>query len=191
MTNKRNIGYDETKKMLNTLRHLNETLSKKKIIKEQSDEDDHSWEDESWQWTKDEEMGDKTPEMSQNLKNDLIVINDVEVKLISVDNVDMKLTDEQKTSISTTIDNFKQQVTNLVEFDPGMTVSMDQVRLDGTITDLDYRFTVVAGKDSGLYIVSDMTEITPEFIDSLTKFNKFYQTFVDAMNNIIEQRKNN
>lgn len=170
MTNKRNLSYDETKKMLNTLRNFNKHTSSSTTIREQEE---------------------KTPEMSQNLKNDLIVINDVEVKLLSSDNMDMKLTDEQKTSISTVIDNFKQQVTNLVEFDPGMTVSMEQVRLDGIVTDLDFRFTIVAGKDTGLYVVCDMTEITPELIDMFGKFNTFYQMFVDAMNNLITQRKNN
>lgn len=166
----KHIGYDETKKMLNTLRNLNVNKTFTRTIKEQ------------------EEV---TPEMSKNLKNDLTVINDVEVKLLSVDNLDMKLTDEQKISISNVIDNFRQQVTNLVDFEPGITVSMDQIRLDGMVNDLDFRFTLVAGKDSGLYIVCNMTEITTELIEMLTKLNKFYQVFVDAMNNLITQRKNN
>lgn len=170
MTNKKNIGYDETKKMLNTLRNFNKSNTSSYTIREQEE---------------------KTPEMNQNLKNDLIVINDVEVKLVSVDNMDMKLSDEQKTSISTLIDNFKQQVTNLVEFDPGMTIGMDQVRLDGFISDLDFKFTLVAGNDSGLYVICEMTQVTPELIEMFTKFNKFYQTYIDAMNNLIAQRKNN
>lgn len=169
MKNSKYIGYDETKKMLNVLRNFKQNMPSK-TIKEQEE---------------------RTPEMSENPNSDFIVINDVEVTISSTDEMDMKLTDEQKTSISNLIDNFRQQVTNLVEFDPGMTIAMDQVRLDGIITDFEFRFTLVAGKDPGLYVVCDMTEVNTELLDILTKFNKFYQTYVDAMNNVIAQRKNN
>lgn len=170
MQNNKSIGYDETKKMLNTLRKLSENIKSTHTIREQQE---------------------VNPEATQNMKNDFIVINDVDVKLLSSDNMDMKLTDEQKTSISNIIDTFRQQVSELVEFDPGMSITMDQIRLDGTISDFDFRFTLVAGKDNGLYVVCDMTEITPELIDVFTKFNKFYQSYTDAMNNLIVQRKNN
>jgi hypothetical protein len=66
-------GYDETKKMLNTLRKLNESISASKILREQEE-----------------------PTQSSNLQNDILVINDVEVKLMSSDTVDMKLMDNQK-----------------------------------------------------------------------------------------------
>ena len=170
MQNNKSIGYDDTKKMLNTLRKLNENIKSTQTIREQQE---------------------VNPEVTQNMKNDLVVINDVEVKMSSSDNMDMKLTDEQKTSISNIIDAFRQQVSELVDFEPGMTVGMDQVRLDGEISDFDFRFTLVAGKDAGLYVVCEMTEVTPELIDILTKFNKFYQSYTDAMNNLIVQRKNN
>lgn len=170
MKNNTSIGYDETKKMLNTLRKLSENVKSTQTIREQ------------------QEMN---PEVTQNKKNDLVVINDVEVKLLSADNMDMTLTEEQKTAISNIIDAFRQQVSELVDFDPGMTVDTEQIRLDGIISDFDFRFTLVAGKDTGLYVICDMTEITPELIDILTKFNKFYQSYIDAMNNLITQRKNN
>jgi len=170
MKNNKHIGYDETKKMLNTLRKLSENLKSTHTIREQQE---------------------INPDATQNMKNDLIVINDVDVKMISSDNMDMKLSDEQKTSISNIIDAFRQQVSQLVEFDPGMSITTDQVRLDGKITDLDFRFTLVAGKEAGLYIVSDMTEVTSELIDILSKFNKFYQSYIEPMNKLITDRKNN
>lgn len=183
---KQYMGYDDTKKMLNKIRSLNESISQKKIMKEQ-DDDGHSWEDESWQWTKDE----MTPEMSENPKNDIVVINDVDVNISSTDDADMELSEEQKNAISGLIDNFRQQVTNLVNFDPGLTISMDQIRLDGVIDDFDFKFTCVAGKDTGLYVICNMTEVTPELIDLLSKFSKFHQSYIDTMNNVISQRKNN
>ena len=103
----------------------------------------------------------------------------------------MKLTDEQKTSISNMIDSFKQQVTNLVDFTPGLTINTEQIRLDGHVTDLDFKFTLVSGQESGLYIISNMTLVNQNLIDSLGKFNKFYLTYVDLMNKLIDERKNN
>ena len=170
MQNNKSIGYDQTKKMLNTLRKLNEDTKSKSIIREQ------------------QEM---KPEVTQNIKNDIIVINNVDVKLNSSDNLDLKLTEEQKTAISNIIDAFKQQVSDLAEFEPGMSVNRDQIRLDGVISNLDIKFTVVAGKEAGPYINCDMTEITEELVQLLTKFQKFYLIYTDAMNNLINERKNN
>lgn len=176
MDKKRTVSYDDTKKMLNTLRRLNESVTSTKVISEQNFN-----------------IGNKTPEekSSQNVKNDITVINDVNVKLQSSDQMDMTLNDEQKTSISNMIDTFKQQVSDIADLNPGMVISRDQIRLDGYIPDLDFRFTLVAGQTPGLYVITNMTKMTPELIDCFTKFNRFSQTFTDSMNNIITQRKNN
>lgn len=165
----KNFGYDETKKMLNSLRKLNENIKSSKTITEQ----------------------EETPEMSKNMKDDITVINNVDVKLLSTDSMDMKLTEEQKVEISKVIDLFKQQVFDLTNFDPGMVVGMDQIRLDGAIDQFDVKFTLVTGKDAGVYVICDMTEVTPEFLDFLTKLSKFYQSFSDSMNNLIGERQNN
>ena len=159
--------------MLNVLRKLNEdTLQNKKVIIEQE--------------TPNPQMGS-----TKEVNDDFIVINDVEVKLLSTDQMDMKLSEEQKNLISNIIDSFRQQVSELTEFDPGMVVNTDQIRLDGSISELDINFVLIAGQDFGTYINADMLKLTPEVIIMITKLDKFYQNFVDAMNNIITQRKNN
>lgn len=174
---KYNNRYDDTKKMLNTLRKLNESPSYKKTLREQQE----------YGQTPTEE----NPNVQQNDKNDVTVINDVDVKLLSTDSMDMKLTDEQQTSISSVIDNFKQQVSDLVEFRPGFVVDMQQIRLDGTLPDTEIKFTFIAGKDLGLYINCEMLKVTPDVTVAIDKLAKFYLTFTDAMNNIITSRQNN
>lgn len=172
---KKIIGYDETKKMLKTIRSLNESKNVLHTIKEQS------------------EFRNQTPEntTTQNIKNDIIVINDVDVKLLSTDSMDMELSEEQKNSISNLVDSFKQQVTNLVDLKPGITINTNQIRLDGTVNNLDLKFTLVAGDEAGFYLISDMTLVNQETIELLNKFTKFYQTYVDIMNKLIDERKNN
>jgi hypothetical protein len=173
---KKMIGYDETKKMLNKLRQFNEYKNYSKTIREQIE---------------DQNSEEEIQKSSENVKNDIIVINNVDVKLLSSDDMDMKLTEEQKISISNMIDSFKQQVTNLVDFKPGITINPNQIRMDGQVKDLDFKFTIVAGEESGLYLVSDMTQVTPQYIDVIGKFNKFYQTYISLMNKIIDERNNN
>lgn len=175
---KNSIGYDETKKMLNKLRQLNEYHRPLNTIREQSEP----------QNTNGEEPIQKS---NDNVKNDIMVINGVDIKMLSADQMDMKLTEQQKIAISNLIDSFKQQVSNLVDFKPGITMNQTQIRMDGSMTSLDFKFTLVAGDDSGLYVNSNMTEVNSELIDVLTKFNKFYQVYTDTMNKIIDERKNN
>ena len=127
----------------------------------------------------------------ENLKNDIIVVNDVEIKLNSPDEADMTLQDSQKTAISQLIDNFKQQVSQIADFNPGITMTPDQVRLDGTLTDQDISFVFIAGKDAGAYINADMLKLEQEIANELEKLAKFQETFETAMNPLIQERKTN
>ena len=163
MQNRKNIGYDETKKMLDTMRRLNESVRNNNILKE-----------------------DDT-----DLKDDITVINDVDVKMLSTDNLDLKISDDQKNSISGLIDSFREQVSDLADLDPGITINMTQIRMDGTIPNIDMGFVLISGDESGVYINSDMLKVDDEVLESLEKLSKFHLTFEDTMNPIIRQRSNN
>ena len=165
-------GYDDTKKMLNTLRKLNENRAfSNNILRE--------------------EIETQQPQNQEPQEKDFTVINDVEVKLLSSDPSDMNLLDDQKTAISTLIDNFRQQVDQIVEFKPGMSINPDQVRLDGTLTNEDISFVFIAGKESGVYINADMLKLEQNTATALEKLVKFQDTFETSMEPLITQRDNN
>lgn len=164
-------GYDDTKKMLNTLRKLNENRTSFNVLKEQSEA---------------QELQPQEPQ-----EKDFTVINDVEVKLLSSDPNDMTLLDDQKTAISSLIDNFRQQVDQIVEFKPGMSINPDQVRLDGILTNEDISFVFIAGKESGVYINADMLKLEQNTATALEKLVKFQETFETSMEPLITQRDNN
>ena len=103
----------------------------------------------------------------------------------------MKIDENQKTAISTLIDNFKQQVSQIVEFDPGMTINQEQIRLDGYLPDEDINFVFIAGKDSGTYINAEMLKLEHETGNMLEKLAKFEETYKTALEPIISQRDNN
>jgi len=173
MQNKQTINYDQTKKMLNTLRKLNENKRTFGNILREDDQETQT-------------MGGDT-----DTEDDITVINDVDVKIISSDEMDMKMSEEDKNSISGLIDNIKSQVSNLIDFEPGLTITKEQIRLDGSITDQDINFVFIAGEENGIYINADMLKLETDVIDMVTKLQKFEQTFSTTMNEIIRKRKNN
>jgi hypothetical protein len=163
--------YDYTKKMLNTIRNISESKKSTRTLREQEEP--------------------QSPEQQQQINNDITVINDVDVKMLSTDQADMKLMDDQKTAISGLIDNFRQQVSQIVEFNPGMTINQSQIRLDGKLTDQDVSFVIIAGQESGVYINAEMLKIEAETLVVLDKLVKFEETYKTTMEPMITQRDNN
>lgn len=179
MQKNQTTGYDATKKMLNTLRKLNESKSTSYNLIKENDEFNQQPEPQNTEYPK------------EDMKDDVTVVNDVDVKLMSGDEADMKLMDDQKTAISNIIDNFRQQVSQIVDFEPGFTLTPTQIRLDGVLTDQDIKFVLIAGEESGVYINADMLKLENEIGMMLEKLAKFDDTFKSAMEPLITQRDNN
>jgi hypothetical protein len=183
--------YDFTKGMLKTLRNLNESISNKSSMNEQVGRTAPSQEQRNSNDVNPSNFDEPENDVYDKLRDDITVINDVDVKLLSSDSSDMKLTDEQETGISGLIDNFRQQVSQIVDLDPGFTINMDQIRLDGTLTDEDVSFVLIAGKESGTYINADMLKLESDTMVILGKLLKFEETFKSTMEPLITQRDNN
>jgi hypothetical protein len=173
--------YNETKKMLNKLRILNEIAVVNNEIGSEQPQQQQTQDNTSRQ--------DATA--TQDPKSDFLVVNDVEVKLNSVDQTDLEITEDQKSAISNLIDNFKQQVSQIVDFDPGMTINQNQIRLDGSLDDLDVNFVFIAGQDSGVYVNAEMLKLELQVGQILEKLVKFEETFKTAMEPLIQNRNNN
>jgi ribonuclease HII len=161
MSNKQNPGYDSIKKMLNTMRNLNENVKSKNILKEED----------------------------EKLFN--LVLNDnVEVKIHSTDQEDLSISDEEKASLNQLIQNFKSQVSELANFEEGFNIYVDSVRLDGTIEN-DLSFVLIAGNERGLYVNANMLKIEAETVETISKLEKFQHSFEDVVIEIMNNRKNN
>jgi len=174
MQMKTKTDYDVTKNMLKTIRTITESKASNRTLNEA--------------------VGFQSPEVDksdENLKNDIMVVNDVEIKMNSSDEADLTLQDSEKTAISQLIDNFKQQVSQIADFTPGITIAPDQIRLDGSLTDQDISFVFIAGKESGAYINADMLKLEQDVANELEKLAKFQETFETAMNPLIQERKTN
>lgn len=168
-------GYDDTKKMLNTLRKLNESKTSYNTLREQSEP----------------QQSQINPEATQTDGDEVTVINDVDVKLVSTDSADLKLMEDQKTAISGLIDSFRNEVSQIADLKPGITMNETQIRLDGSITDIDINFVYIVGDEPGLYINADMLNVNNEVLTELSKLLKFETTFKTSMEPMLRQRKTN
>jgi hypothetical protein len=158
--------------MLNTMRNLNESTSKRNIIKE-------------------EENALQDVEATQDQKTEYIVVNNVEVKLNSSDQADLEISEEEKSGLSQLIDNFRTQVTEIAEFEEGFNIYPQSIRLDGSIPDMDISFVYIAGDERGVYINANMLELNQESVEMINKLDKFQHTYEDVVNQMIVTRKTN
>lgn len=162
MSNKQNLGYDGIKKMLNKMRTLNENTASKATLKEEE----------------------------QEKVNNLVISNNVEIKVHSTDQEDLEVTEDEKNALNQLIENFKAQVSELATFEEGFNIYTNSVRLDGSIGE-DLGFVFIAGEDRGLYINADMLKIDNEIALVFDKLNKFQHTYEDVVNEMINTRKTN
>ena len=162
MSNKQNLGYDGIKKMLNKMRTLNENTASKATLKEEE----------------------------QEKVNNLVISNNVEIKVHSTDQEDLEVTEDEKNALNQLIENFKAQVSELATFEEGFNIYTNSVRLDGSIGE-DLGFVYIAGEDRGLYINADMLKIDNEIALVFDKLNKFQHTYEDVVNEMINTRKTN
>lgn len=163
MNYKTHMNYDSTKKMLNTLRNLNESTFKKNTLNEQ--------------------------EAEKEMKDTVTVVDGVEVRMISSTDEDLQLDDQQKKSISDVISNFGTQVSDLGDLRPGITIQPNQIRLDGKLPDVELDFVIIAGEAKGTYLNTAMLKSSYELLESIQKLMKFEDVFADSMNDLISQRR--
>lgn len=163
MKYKTHMNYDNTKKMLNTLRSLTESTVKQGTISEQ--------------------------EEKEELKDNVTVIGGVEVRLIASSKEDLEINEQQKKIIGDIISNFGTQVSDLGDLRPGITIQSNQVRLDGNLPDVSLDFVIIAGENKGTYLNTAMLKVNYDLLESIQKLLKFEDVFADALNDIISQRR--
>jgi hypothetical protein len=176
MSNKKKSGYDQIKGMLNRVRSLQEaTHSSKRTLNEQHEQTN----------------GEQTngEQSSGEQYDDVEVINDVEVKILSTDKEDIAIKDDEKTAITQLIDNFRQQISQIADLEPGLTINDGQIRLDGVLTDLDIKFVFIAGEEAGTYLNASMLKVDAEVSAMVAKLQKFEEVFKDAVEPLIRNRQ--
>tara|TARA_R110002020_G_scaffold131188_1_gene293440 strand:- start:8118 stop:8705 length:588 start_codon:yes stop_codon:yes gene_type:complete len=161
-------SYDEMKKMLNISRS---------IIAEQEQQLDIDIDSDVDIERKREQEKTKVYTISSGK---LIIHGDKESQL--------DLTEDEKTTYQETMDDFLDQVSDLVDYRP-LNLYTNNVEWGGRLVkeDIDFYFTL--GESNGVFIGGNMVKLNNDFVDTLENLRTFYEMFSAKWAKVLANRK--
>ena len=102
--------------------------------------------------------------------------------------IDLELTTEEKIAFQETMDEFVQEVSELVDFFP-LNVYINNVEWSGKVIDQDLEFFYSIGENSGVYINGDMIKLDENFMDFVQKLSSYYNKFKAKWSRVLASRK--
>lgn len=110
------------------------------------------------------------------------------VILHGIEEADLDLTDEEKNNYQETMDEFIEQVSDLVDYGP-LKIYKNTVEWSGTLVKFDTEFWFSIGEKNGVYIIADMVKLDDDFSETLDKLRSYYQIFSSKWAKVIANRK--
>jgi hypothetical protein len=101
---------------------------------------------------------------------------------------DVELTTDEKLAFQETMDEFVNEVSDMVDFNK-LNIYPDNVEWSGKIIDYDLEFFFSIGENNGIYINGDMIKADDNFLEQITKLKSFYNKFKSKWSKIIGNRK--
>lgn len=104
------------------------------------------------------------------------------------DETDLNITTDEKTAFQQSMDEFVEDVSDLVDFNE-LNVYKNSVEWSGKVIDEDLEFIFTIGEDSGIYINGQMVKVDEEFLTMINKMQQFYQKFKSKWGKVLAVRK--
>lgn len=101
---------------------------------------------------------------------------------------ELDITTEDKLAFQETMDEFVEEVSDLVDFNE-LNVYKNNVEWSGKVIDEDLEFIFTIGEDSGIYINGQMVKVDQEFLELINKLQQFYQKFKSRWGKVLAVRK--
>lgn len=101
-----------------------------------------------------------------------------------VDNI----TTDDKSSFQETMDEFVEEVSDLVDFDE-LHLYKNSVEWGGRLIDDNITFLYTIGENGGVYISADIVKIDEDFLNIITKLEQYYQKFKSKWSKMLAIRK--
>jgi hypothetical protein len=101
---------------------------------------------------------------------------------------DVEITSDEKLAFQETMDEFVDEVSDLVDFNE-LNVYTNSVEWSGKIIDEDVEFILTIGENSGIYIDGANIKVDDEFLELINKMQQFYQKFKSKWSKILASRK--
>ena len=104
------------------------------------------------------------------------------------DNNDLDLTTDEKIAFQETMNEFVEQVSDLVDFNK-LNVYPNNVEWSGRIIDFDLDFFFTIGEENGVYINGEMLKTDDEFLEMINKLKVFYEKIKSKWAKVLASRK--
>jgi len=104
------------------------------------------------------------------------------------DKSDIQLTTDEKNAFIESVDEFRTNVAELVEFDK-MNVFPENVEWKGKILELNINFFYTINEPHGIYLNGDMVKIDEEYLEMIGKLQSNYEKFKTKWGKIVSSRQ--
>ena len=101
---------------------------------------------------------------------------------------EVELTTDDKTAFQETMDEFVNEVSDMVNFEP-LNVYSNNADWGGKIVDFDIEFYFTIGESNGVYITCEMSKLDENFLMSIDKLKKYYEKFKSKWAKVIAGKK--
>ena len=101
---------------------------------------------------------------------------------------DLQLTTDEKNAFTSSMDEFRTQVAELVDFGK-LNVYPDNVEWNGKILEIDLEFFLTINEPNELYINGEMIKIDEEYMEMVGKLQSYYEKFKNKWSKIVASRQ--
>ena len=101
---------------------------------------------------------------------------------------DTELTTDDKIAFQETMDEFVNEVSDLVNFEQ-LNVYKNNVDWSGKIVDFDMDFYFTIGENNGIYISGEMMKLDENLLTTVNKLHTFYEKFKSKWAKVLAVRK--
>ena len=101
---------------------------------------------------------------------------------------DLELTTDEKNAFTSSLDEFRNEVAELVEFGK-MNVFKENVEWNGKILELNLEFFYTINEPHGIYVNGDMVKLDQEYIQMIGKLQSNYEKFKTKWSKIVASRQ--
>ena len=169
-----NNEYDEIKNLLKKSKLLQEQVGPINVAKDIEKDITQTY---------DEDMGESKKDYNKRYR--------ISGGLLSIhgDNTtQVALTTDDKIAFQETMDEFINEVADLVDFGP-LNLYKNSAEWSGKIIDQDIEFFMTIGEENGVYINGNQLKLDDKFMDTISKLTAYYEKFKSKWAKVISSRK--
>lgn len=183
MSNLHNERYDEIKSLLRKSRVLLEQETQINVAK---DLETRIKQDDEYETAVSDVDSGEQPDVKD--KTQKYRISGGILALHGKSRTDTDITTDEKIAFQETMDEFVEEVSDLVDFNT-LNVYPNNVEWSGKLIDDDLEFIFTIGEDSEIYINGNMIKVDEGFLETINKLQQYYQKFKSKWGRVLASRK--